>query len=307
MFEILAAVIGVILGAAISWWLSRTSPLLIVCEDSFRTRLTIGGEPWEWTFRWHTSGKEQSLVSFGIGLPETKMLFKETPINTLSVLRLKFRNAGHIVIPKPKIYIHLSETAKILGCDIHTEPEQISSQNLDIKSENKTEKDTISPEQTEFQHNTAIVTLDNLYPFNMSQEVTIVDLFCNGEIGETKVFGRGVLQDGAIWMVKFEPWLNARKRITKNVQLFNQINILGLLIAIVGYFIVKPPFNLIVINEFFWKEWSSGYWFTAVVVWLLSYIIYMFYMAMKGWAINLKLPFINRRLFIALEKNVTEK
>jgi hypothetical protein len=306
MFEIVAAIIGVVLGAIATWWLNRSRPLFIVCEDSFRARLAIGGELWDWTSEWR-SGKEQSLVSFGIGLPETKMLFRETPINTLSVLRLKFRNTGHVVVNEPKIDILLADSAIILGCDIHLEPEQIKSRNLNTENENKLEKSTITPELIYFEKNRIALTLENLYPFGINQEVTILDIFCNGEIGDINVSGRGVLQDGLIWAVKFEPWLESRKRVVKNVGRFNSINILGLLIAILGYIVVKPPLDLLTFNSRAWEHWIGNIWFTVIAAWLVLFLTYAFYMAMKGWYLNLRLPFIKRRLVIALEKLTPKK
>lgn len=306
MYEIIAAIIGVVLGGIVTWWLNKSRPLFIVCEDSFRALLTIGGKPWEWTSEWR-SGKEQSLVSFGIGLPDTKMLFREMPINTLSVLRLKFRNTGHVVIDEPKIDIYLGESANILGCDIHLEPEQIRLQNINRENEKMFEKSKVTPEAINFEKNKIALTLKNLYPFSINQEVTILDIFCNGEIGDIRVSGRGVLQDGLIWATKFEPWIVSRKRIVKNVQRFNKFNYLGLLIALLGYLIFNPPLGLITINSRAVGQWTNNIWFITIVIWLILNLAYAFYMGMAGWYLGVRLPFIKRRLVVAFEKIIPKK
>ena len=42
MAEVVAAIVGVVLGTVVTLWISRYRPHYIVCEDAFRVRLAVG-------------------------------------------------------------------------------------------------------------------------------------------------------------------------------------------------------------------------------------------------------------------------
>jgi hypothetical protein len=298
MAEVIAAIVGVLLGALVSWLLSRSRPHYLVCEDSFRARLAISGQPWTWSVSWQ-SGK-QSSVSLDIGLPQTQVLCKEIAVDVLTVLRLKFRNAGDKIIDHPTVAVKLNESAKILGCDIHLEPERFEVEATQGEIQARPASVDHFSSSTIVEPNKTVIVFDSLYPHNVRQEVAVLDIFCSGEIGSPTVSGQGIFKDGSVWATKFEPWEESQRRTRRRVGAFNNANAIGLLVAIIAYSIWRPPSGLITINGVAVSKWASQPLFLMLAGWLLLFGGYAFYMAMRGWYLTLPIPFLKRRLEIRL-------
>ena len=296
MTEVIATVIGVLLGALTTWLFNRSRPHYIICEDSFRARISIGGKPWAWSASWYT-GKQDS-ISFDLGLPQTKIYFNDQAVDMLNVIRLKFRNSGDKLIAHPNLVIKLGESATILGCDLHIEPEQYDVVALHerIQSQPAGSSRDLSP--TLVDPNKVAVTLESLYPHNISQEMVVVDIFCAGEIDNPEIHGRGTFPDGSVWATKFEPWRESQKRIQRRVNLFNGANLVGLLAVFIGYMIWRRPSGLVTIHPSALAAWASHPLFLILIVWLVLLLGYAFYMGLRGWSLSLPMPFLKRRLVI---------
>ncbi len=305
MAEVIAAIVGVLLGALVTWLLNRSRPHYMVCEDSFKARIAIGGKPWSWSVSWHRQVGQQDFVSFAMGLPQTKIFFKDQTVDVLTVLRLKFRNSGDKVINHPKVVIKLGESARILGCDIHFEPER-----SEVEATQKKKKIQSEPSTSECDSSFTIVEPDNkiavalgaLYPHNATQEVAILDIYCSGEIKNPEVSGRGTFQDGSVWATKFEPWEESQNRARRRVNRFNLANITGLLVVFIGYMIWRPPTGLVIIDSSAITAWVSHPLFFVLVGWVVLLLGYAFYMGMRGWLLRLPIPFLKRALEISIQR-----
>jgi hypothetical protein len=304
MAEIIAAVVGVLLGTLISWLRSRSRPHYLVCEDYFRARIALGGKPWDWSVSWY-AGKQGS-IALEAGLPQTKVLYKDQPVNVLSVLRLRFRNTGERIIDHPNVMVKLDESTRILGCAIHLEPERPDVGGVEnIQSERAIAQRDSNSRIVE--PNKVAVTLESLYPHSAAEEVAILDIYCSGEIQNPEVSGQGRFQDGSVWATKFEPWQESRKRVRRRVSLFNLANVLGLLVLCAVYMIWQPPLGLVSIHLSAMAAWASHPLFFVLATWLVLLVGYAFYMAMRGWYLALWLPFLGRDLVVSLRRRRPKK
>jgi len=298
MAEVIAAIVGVLLGALVSWWVNRSRPHQIVCEDSFKARIALKEPFWQWSISSYT-GTRKGVASFDldIGLPQTQLLFKDKAVDVLTVLRLKFRNTSEKVIERPKIWVRLAESAAILGCESHVEPER-----FDIEPAQEVQSEPVSAGRnsctTVIESNKAVVTLDSLYPHSANREVAILDIFCLGEVSQPEVSGQGVFQDGSAWAVKFEPWEESQSRVGRRVRAFNYVNTAGVLVGVIAFLIWQSPSGLIEVDTDAVVQLASHPFSLILAGWIVLFLCYNFYLLMRGWYMSLWIPFLRLRFLI---------
>ena len=301
MAEVIAAIVGVVLGTVVTWWISRYRPHYILCEEAFRVRLAVGKSLGAKSLSWTSTEKGLLALDVDIGVPYTEVRVKDTPVETLVVQRLKLRNVGQKLIAEPEVHVQLGQTATILGCDVYSDFELSHSE---AEGDSVVSLEPLTPQQsvpcpTIIDRNQVTVTLKPLYPYKANRQVVILDIICAGDTGTPVVQGQGVFQeDQSVWTVKFEPWELSRARIQRRVRIFNNVSTVGLFFAIIAFLVWRPPIGILTISTASAVRWASHPLAIAMISALLVYFCYAMYMGMRGWSLSLPLPSLKRKMVV---------
>lgn len=187
--EAVAAFITAILSAIIAYWLyqrSKQKPNIILCEQYTQLELIRYGLA------------EALPFSYG-----DKVLQKPW------LIRMWLVNVGSAAIKQPAITFEVAESVKMLTPRFEIEPKrQLQFANVEQKSPNS-----------------VTITLDYLNPRQPHKENLLVDLICDGEVDEIKVFGSG------------EGWSVQYRTLHKALRTAFSYAIFGLLILTLSFII----------------------------------------------------------------------
>lgn len=279
MGEIIGAIVGAVLGGLFTWFLTRRRPHHIVCDEEFRG-------------------------TFALGVPETRILYRDVPVEELGVLRLKFRNTGSQVIESPKLTIRLDDDVRVLDALGAVFPER-GVVAFEDQREDQLAKDALQQRQsvqTAVKVNAVQVSLDRLNPYSLNQEIVTVDVFGKGAITKVEMLGSGILKDGSGWSVSYQPWREAQRRRARIITAFVGVNFIALFLASIAYLIWQPLTGILSLNTVAAYAWLRDPLLWVLVVWGLLLLAFMFYMGLRGWWLALPMPFLGRRVRISFEK-----
>ena len=279
MGEIIGAIVGALLGGFFTWLLTRRRPHHIVCDEEFRG-------------------------TFALGVPETRILYRDVPVEKLGVIRLNFRNVGSQVIESPRLTVRLDEDVQVLDVLASMSPERgivgFEDQREAQSGEGTSQQEL--PVKTIVKTNSVQVLADRLNPYSLNQETVTVDIFAGGEIKKVDVLGSGVLRDGTGWSVSFQPWREIQARRVRRMNVFNKVNFYALLLLGITYLIWRPPLGILSINMSTASGWLRDPILWILVAWGLLFLAWAFYWGLRGWVLYLPMPFFGRRVRISFER-----
>jgi len=271
MYEIIGAITAAIIGGILTWYLGRRRPTHVIFDSDV-------------------------LYSITLDLPETKILYRDTPLKQLYMLQLKAYNAGSRVIEKPKFVIKLQEGIRILGAHVNVVPEREGVNGQIFIKDNEVE-----------------ISLNRLYPYSLNQELMILQLFsdsylCSQQIYQ--IYGNGIFQDGTGWSTRY---LNAQtKKIPfwhvwfypdkKEVVYFviTLVGFVGLLAVIAISLFMNPPSSILSIVAL--RIWLSSFWAWLLIGSVTAFILWALAMGFRGWVLPIPIPFTNRMIRIRIVK-----
>jgi hypothetical protein len=307
MTTIIAAVIGlagIAMGAFFNKWLMRKPmPYWISCEDYFHAKVQLG-EPlcdWEGSL-WRKKDGELLSLDVGIGVPNTKIIYHNTEVKSLEVFQYKFRNLGDRKIQNGNIEIALGESAQILGYQFKTEIDQI-----DLNDHEQESKYLIALEEPETKViKDGIIHIEfsesiNLPSYHTSRKVGILNIYSSGEIKGPLLGGEGAFNDETSWGLKFETWRETRQRIQRRVQYLSR-TALSIWIILLVVLIFLLPGNIWSINVYNFLAFLSKPFSIVFFSFTFLLLVYAIILAIRGWFLNIKIPFLKRYLIIYLEK-----
>lgn len=258
------------MGGLFTWVLIRKQPNYIMCEEELSYRISLG-------------------------LPETRVLYRNLPVETLYMLRLKVHNAGSSVIENAKFIIRLNKNIRILGSSGGISPERDSSE---------------SSCQIVVKDHEVHVLLDRIFPYTLNQDTVHVDIFSDEEIEVLNTFGSGVLKDGSGWSIKYQPrkpqyirflgvWWTAPPTKREGAYLiFTIVNFLALLIATITYLFWRPPTGVFSINSYALQMWFGDPVLWIITGWIVLFLAWAFAMGLHGWSLPIPMPFLGRVIHI---------
>ncbi len=297
MVEIIAAIIGSILGGFLTWWFSRYRPNYIVCNEEFRAELRIGGPLKNWDAWWNIS-ESYAKISLQIGLPRTQLLFEGQAVEQLSLVTLRFYNSSDKPINNPTILIKLAEGANILGCDTLFKPERI---------DQPSSPGQIAPDSSEKMCKTVVddnkiyLTLDTLFPHGLNREALILDITCSGKSGPISVVGQGKYDDGSAWATKFETFEETKKRTTKQVRKIGRILIFANIAALMNFiFYLLQTYPKISFNSRLDGAFNTQQFYILVGC-LALFACYDIFLIIRNKRLIFGIPFTNRRVVVSID------
>jgi len=279
MSEVIGAIVGAVLGGLLTWLLTRKRPHHIVCDEDFRG-------------------------TFALGVPETRILYRDVPVQELGVIKLTFRNISSQVIESPGLTVRLDKDLQVLDTLASMLPER-GVVGFEEQQEGQSGEGTFQqefPVKAVVKANSVQLLVDRLNPYDLNKETVTVDIFAAGEIKDVNVFGSGVLRDGTGWSVSFQPWKEIAARRRRRMSMFVLGNSFALLFLSIAYLIWRPPLGILSINRTTASRWLSDPLLWILVAWGLLLLIWGFYWGLHGWIINLPMPFFGRRLRISFER-----
>lgn len=267
MAEIMAAIIGATLGAVFSWYYSRSQPHFIFCREEFQSRLTTD-------------------------FSQTRITYRDTAVEQLYVLRLRFQNMGDRVIHHPLFLISVKDDVEILGCEVSFDPPRQNP--LDTHDLSEVERQTATRAISNVKENEVKVSLDMIYPANTTQESVLIDILTTTGINGLVVRGKGEFEDRTAWGLKFEPWFETRRKINNRVRMFNRLSVIGLSVLTIVLVYIHRADRIITIDTDLLRKLMVDPFFVVLAILLIIFLTYAFIMGLRGWILWIPLPFFSR-------------
>jgi hypothetical protein len=260
MAEIIAAIIGALIGGLFALLLSRKRPSYIVCEVQYQGR-------------------------FSLPFSETRILFRDNPIDELYLTRLSFRNMGTQVLEKPAFTVKFRNVPHVLGVSVDVSPDRALDDTL--LCETAVQENVIRLEPTIF------------YPYQLNQEVLTIDVFTRSDAAIAGVIGHGVNRDGTGWSVRFGgswvsiPLLGAvaptRKALIYGLGMY--FVFLLTIVMLIGYLGWHVLSGLIIVNAAYFRTMLRDPLLLVILVWSVIIFSVAFTLALRGWFLPIPLPF----------------
>jgi hypothetical protein len=236
MIEIIAAIVGAVAGGLITWILAKKKPSYVICEEEFSEDLVLN-------------------------LPETRFLFRDEPMESLHITRLGFRNMGTKVLEKPVFTVNVEKDSRIIGA-LHTfKPERGKSENLLCQIE--TEGDTLK------------ITPSTLYPYELNQEILVIDIFTEEKTSIIAALGNGINSDGTGWSVRFiKRWVELSllnvyapaDPLARFLGLGLYTALITSIFVLIGYFAWHTSKGLIIVNKQYLESMQNSIAFWIIIV-----------------------------------------
>lgn len=275
MEEVIGAIIGALLGGLFMWLLSRRQPQNYIL--------------WEEVFSY----------AFRLPLPKTRILYEETPVDELHLVRLKCRHLGSQVIDNPEFTIILNPEVRLLGVTSNIIPERGISDELC---------------NTKIDGSKVHVSLERIYPHSLNQEILSIDLLSGTPVSVQNVIGTGTSEDGYGWSVKFTqtafseiPLLSLRSP-KRQYLVLPVVAYAGLILTVVAWFawtIWHFPRGLVSVN---WSQLQSlleAPLFVTLAIWTIAVVAGSWILGLIGWFLPIPIPFSKRVLVVRLVKRGT--
>jgi len=270
MDEIIGAIIGAVLGVILTWYFTRRRPTRVL---------------FDWIRRYH-------IV---LDLPDTKILYRDTPLEKLYVLGLSAHNTGFQVIENPKFVLRLQEGIRILGASAEVSPDR---EGVDCRV-------SIRGNEVEF-------TLNRLYPYSLNQELALINLFSDSELSElsvAQIYGNGVFQDGTGWSTHYRPTKakyipllgmsfyppEGREIIYVTLTAIGFVELVG---ATIACLLLNPPIGILSVDFHALQLWLNNFWSWLWLSSLVFFISWAFAMGLRGWVLPIPMPFLGRAIHI---------
>lgn len=273
MVEIIAAIVGAVVGGIITWILAKKKPSYVICEEQF-------------------------AEDFELNLPEIRFFFRDKPINGLHITRLKFSNMGVRVLERPIFIVNVEENNKIIGALHDFQPERKNS-NLQCQIEIEEEGDSLR-----------IIPI-TLYPYELNQESLLVDILTEDEASVIGVWGNGINSDGTGWSVKFsKKWVELpllsvyapANPLARFLVLGLYTSLIASILLLTGYFAWHISRGLIVINsQYFISLRNSVDFWVIIVVPTLIILLSLGFGFFRDAPFPIPLPF-NKLLWIQFKR-----
>lgn len=306
MYEIIAAILGAVIGGYLAWRFSRYRPKHIICEERFRSEICIGGPLKNWSAWWNTS-ERGARFSLLIGLPNTRVLFQDEAVDKLTFLTLVFRNTSDKPINNASILVKLDDEARVLGCKSAFKPERHvgspSSESLGpLADRTKLEPCCTAVDKSKLQ-----LEIDTIFPYKLNQEILTLDIICSGKAGEPEILGQGTLDDGNAWAARFEHWEETERRAYRRLRAIGRALLLGFALysAYFVYFVLRTYPRIRRNDRLAWLLTTPQV--TVCVGYLLIQLVYLGYLLLyKKMRLRIPIPFSKRRLVIRSQPTIDE-
>lgn len=275
MIAILGSIAGALVGAFVSWLINRKRPHYIFCEEEYKAH-------YDWQ-----------------GVPETKIMLRDTPFAVLGLLDLRFRNMGSMAIESPKITVRLNEKAQIVNAISKITPERVELK----KSESEQTEENLPAKRTPvsiaINKNSVDLSIDYLIPFNTNRETVAVEVFTDGKIENVQILGNGVLRDGSAWAVLYKSKEKVYAKKYKIVTLISVSSLLILLVlVVVNIYLYIPQILSTSGVQTVLNQWIVDPLFWVLAGWLMVTLGGHLYLGWKGTYMNIPVPFTTKELVI---------
>lgn len=281
MEAIISSIIGAAVGSFITWWTTRQKPHYIICTEEYRRR-------------------------FHLRIPETRILFRNTPVEKLGIVTLSFRNAGTRAIEQPDITIRLDEKIQILNVFTTISPERYvakSQQDPDNQLTENNNKEQTIPIQHRIDRNFVKVSIDRLIPHKTNRETVTVDVFADGEIEALAVFGNGVLHDGTAWVLQHKSWKKMRQKTSRVLAIASNTSLIILFILFMVYLYQRIFLRMLpYLNTSSIRQWLDDPLLWVLLSWAIVTFAGHLIGAYQGFGKLIYLPFTSRAFEVWLVK-----
>ena len=215
------------------------------------------------------------------------MVFQGTAVTGLSILNLEFRNTGSKVMHAPHATIRIGEEIRILAASL----------NYALPPVDPTDAPVI-------ENNVLHISLPALHPYAQDKDVHSVTIFADNPIVNIAVDGRGELDGGLAWSVKFKPISAESERRFRIARELNRLVLPYLVLALLYLAVIHPPSNVIRVDSVVLQRWLSdlGLWILAAFFGL--WWGWIGFLLIKGHYAYVPLPFrgTELRFYIKQEK-----